>query len=425
MSQQLGTRAEIAGGSSASARSAPAELPAPTIAALWPLAGIFLAALLAYYPAYSEAYLFSDDWVFASEGSPADGFVPQGRPVLGLIFGLGPRLQDSLEPYRALRLVSVCGIAGLGCLLYGLLGWLLQERWQRLASRYCLIALPTFHVHSAFMACWSYAGPPPWPALPCSPSCEVGNLAGRRGCAFPGGRSRRDAGAFLAVYQPAGMWPAAVLLAFALRERPPITAAADGASSGASNSGASHSRMRTLLRDRSAADRVASYFVLYKLLIAWGGAGSMRRDGMASDWLGKLRWCAGDALWASLNCWDVYHPRWLGAAMAVLLGAGFMVYLRRRFAELRSSTASIAVMSMILRLSEPLLVVASLLTLSYLPNLAVAESYVTFRSQIVLSCAVGRCSLEHRIVGRREHIGCRPFAARLVAFEPARLAVAQ
>jgi hypothetical protein len=316
-----------------------------------------------FLPVLIASYAFSDDYPLLSA---ANGFAPtgwfhaivieiygsQGRPFAGLAVGLLFRAAGSIGNLSFVRLGAVIGIMGIAILLhFALVRAGIRSRAAALIA-VLVCSMPPFGVYAA----WATTSPCPYAAVlaGCASLVAVaaadahGKLATSRLLAAIGMMV-----ASLLVYQPAAMffW---VFFAIALIGVAP-----------------EHARGLRIVRSHvvTAAIALPIAFAVVKLSAT---IMTQPRSTLTHDPIGKIRWFLADPLYRALNLYELTPSRWLACMVAAIAAGGLLILFRRRCT---SPAMYIAI-------------AAALVPLTYFPNLVVAESWASYRSQVSLSALI-------------------------------------
>jgi len=339
------------------------------------LCGLAVLVLATYAPVYTQTYLATDDYAI-TEGAPAGYFLACGRPLQGLAYRLLPRAPDSLDGFRLFRLVATLGVVALATLLWYRLARLIPDKLTRLLAVVAIAALPPLQIVVAWVCCWPFV----FGALLAGLSaCLV--LDSGRATLQPLGDAFRLAAAAglhvaaLCVYQPAGMWFWTIVL---------IDALGAGTRSAGLWEPKQFRRMSIVL-----ACGLAHIALYYLLIRGWQSAADVEmigRGAATDDPLAKLVWFVNKPLVYGLSGWNLYQPFWFAFAAVPLLATGTGFAVRRQFLELRRRGCSAR--NAIGRVAAQAYWIAGLIPLAYLPNLAVAESAPSCRSEMALGTSL-------------------------------------
>ncbi len=314
-------------------------------------------------------YAFADDYTFLGgllQGGDTIVFaktVRDGRPVEGLLTLLTFGHMHGIADLRYQRLGGILGLVLLAWLLSRALARAGLDRRLALLVPLLICLLPPAQVYAA----WATAAYYPYAAA----LAGLAVVALERAAAHLSNRSRwwragvlwaSAAGlwlAALAIYQPAAMvfWLfAAVVLFIPDRPLPAIL-----------------KRLAVYLSTMGLLFvlDLALAKVVPPLLVAPGSIGAGRTQPV-QDTPQKFQWFLSGPLVDALNLAKLVPSRPLAVAVATLMCAGLLLYVR----------GGIRV-----RLAKLVLALA-LLPLSYTPNLVVAEDWGTYRTQIALSALV-------------------------------------
>ena len=283
-----------------------------------------------------------------------DAYAVNGRPVAGLLKTVLFSAAGTIDNLRYVRLVAVLGIVLLAMLLH----WALVRARLRspvaalLAVLVC--SMPAFQVDSS------------WATLATSPyAAALGGIASLRVAAAVDGPRRLVVGRLiggaaalivgLLVYQPAAMffW---VFLAVAL-----VGAASDPP------------RARRLIRGHLAVAVVALPvgYLAVKLGAHFIGNNTPNaaRNALTTDVVGKARWFFDQALYQSLNLFELVPNVWLATIFGAVAAGGLLLLIRRR-----AACPGLSVLAAV-----------CLVPLTALPNLVTDENVAWYRTQISIT----------------------------------------
>jgi hypothetical protein len=312
-------------------------------------------------------YAFLDDYPLLSTAvglgpSPwfgktvLDAYAVNGRPLAGLLVSSLFSAAGTIDDLRFVRLFAVAGIVALALILH----WALVRSGigSILAAFVAVLvcSMPAFQVYSS----WAVLCAVPYAAvlggsaslLAVSavdrPHLLVDRMVGATAALIAG----------LLIYQPAAMifW---VFLAVAL-------------------AGAAEKPSRALRLVYAhlgvAVVALAVGYLVVKLGVHFIGstAPNTARNNLTHDVVGKARWFFEQALYQSLNLFDLTPSAWLAAVVATVATVGLLLLIWRRAAR-------------------PLLYVAIavvLVPLSYLPSLATGENVAWYRTQPAITSLI-------------------------------------
>jgi hypothetical protein len=325
---------------------------------LFILLGLLLCIILTYYPVVTATYGFTDDYYDLQEAVMGGRnlwrhHVSEGRPLMGLMQVTLFPLAGTVAHLAWLRAINLAGLCVFASLLYLALGRLGFSNALAAAFSLGVAALPCFQICTAWAAmiaipfACAIAGSAAWLALTLG-----GNLK-------PTSRLLRGslAGAGLLVslmiYQPAGMFFWVVVAMSLLTSRQPTNAT-----------------VRKFLTCLAiGAGSIIAEFIVFKIGTACYGASDKQRAGLTPDVLGKAIWFLKKPLRNALNL-DALHPSLDFAIIAaILIVAGLLLYFAGSWKQ-RGAMLGVALI---------------LIPLSYLPNLAAADSYGPHRTQVALT----------------------------------------
>jgi hypothetical protein len=322
------------------------------------LLGLLLCIILTYYPVVTITYGFTDDYYDLQEALMGGGnlwrhHVSEGRPLMGLIHVTLLPLAgtvDHLAWVRAINLASLCVLATAIYLVLGRLGFS-----NALAAAFSLgiAALPCFQISTSWAAmiavpfACAIAGTAAWLALTLGGDLKPSTLLLRGGLACLG------LFVSLMIYQPAGMFFWVVVAMALLTLQQTINAT-----------------IRKFLNCLViSAGSIIAEFITLKIGTACYGPSDEQRAGLTRNVLGKVIWFLKKPLRNGLNL-DALHPSFDFAIIAaILIVAGLLLYFAGTWKQ-RGVMLGIALV---------------LIPLSYLPNLAAADSYGPHRTQVALT----------------------------------------
>jgi hypothetical protein len=323
------------------------------------LLGLMLCVVALYYPVLTTTYGFTDDYYDLQDGSLGGHNlwrhqVSEGRPLMGLtqlvLFPMAGRA-DHLGWLRAINLASLCVLAGAIYFTFQGAGFA-----SLLAAAFSLgiAALPCFQICTA----WAAMVAIPLAAVIAGVAASVPLSLARDW--QDGSHMFRYCVAFLLllasllVYQPAAMffWVYVAISLLTMRQ----------------GIGTIFHRFSRCLAVFTGSIIVG--FFIFKLGTACYGASDPERAGLTRDVLGKAAWFIRLPLRNALNLDTLYHPkRYLAVVAALFAGSGLLLFFAGSWKQ-RASKLGIALV---------------LIPLSYLPNLAAADSYGPHRTQVALT----------------------------------------
>ena len=322
------------------------------------LLGLLLCVIVTYYPVVRATYGFTDDYYDLQDALMGGHnlwrhHVSEGRPIMGImhvvLFPLAGTV-DHLGWLRAINLASLCVLASAIYFALCRLGFA-----SALAAAFSLglAALPCFQICTA------------WAAMIAVPSaCAIAGVAAwvaltLRGDLKPTTRLLRGGLAGVAllvslmIYQSAGMFFWVVVAMSLLTVRQTVNTAIHKFSSCLAISVGS----------------IIAEFITFKIGTACYGASDEQRAGLTRDVLGKAIWFLRRPLRNALNL-DVLHPSLDFAIIAAVFIVGGLVLCFAGSWKQRGEMLGIALV---------------LIPLSYLPNLAAADSFGPHRTQVALT----------------------------------------
>jgi hypothetical protein len=313
------------------------------------LLGLLLCVIVTYYPVVRATYGFTDDYYDLQDALMGGHnlwrhHVSEGRPLMGIMHVALLPLAGTVNHLgwlRAINLASLCVLAGV--IYYSLcqLGFT-----SALAAAFSLgvATLPCFQICAAWAAmiavpfAAAIAGGAAWLALMLGGDLKPTARLLRAGLACAALLVS------LMIYQPAGMFFWVVVAISLLTSRRTVN---------------------TTIRKFSfcvaiGAGSIIAEFVVFKTGMACYGASDEQRAGLTRDVLGKAIWFLRKPLRNALD---------FAIIAAVFIVGGLVIYFAGSWKQ-RTATFGIAL---------------ALLPLSYLPNLAVADSYGPHRTQVALT----------------------------------------
>jgi hypothetical protein len=322
-----------------------------------PAAIVPIASFVMYLPVVIVPYAFMDDYSNMGDRHGLGGELWElsmrgGRPIGGLLLIGAYSATPDIDALRLVRLASLLAVAALGALLYFALRRGGVSRWLSTGISVSIISLPSIQVWVS------------WAVLFVAPIAALlsGVAALRASSAFglPPGRAtgrRVEATAVLLiallVYQPAAMFFWVFLAIDTLRPSERFGRAARKIAAGVGVGGAA----------------MALSFVAVKLGQHFYGSLQVDRSRLTQDIAGKLRWFVDEALVNALNLFDLTPTPRLAEAVAIVSLLGIALLHREKGWE-AFGFVGISLL---------------LVPLAYLPNLAVEESWASYRSLGALS----------------------------------------
>lgn len=329
------------------------------------------AIFLTYSSAVWSAYLFTDDYLFG-ENFDRTFFTNSGRALQGWAFQLLPSPTGDLTIYRPFRAVAAAALAGLCGLMYWHLRSWNADRRLNLAAALLLAALPSSQILVGWLTCWTN--------LPAALASACAATLTLNAFLRPWRRWRHWAClavalalhvAALFVYQPAAMWFWVPVL-FPLLSDKYLT-----------DSRRRHAVWAGMLWGLVG---VGCFFVFFKLQMSLSGVQPSARTALATNWCQKLSFFLEYPLVRGLGLWEIYHGKGVAGAIALTIGWGALASARRLSRATAARGADIAAARRLML--EKGVLVAGILALSYLPCLATAENWPSFRSLTALTAVV-------------------------------------
>jgi hypothetical protein len=324
--------------------------------------------LLCYSPVLSRTYAFCDDFYYLARSLRAPDWLSavmreallQGRPFDGLILDFSFLCLHRVSDLVLLRLAGIFGAACLAFVSYKLL---LKADWPRVQSfclALCLVTLPPFQVYIS----WAVAAPHIFSALAAYFAVRLGQTAGQRT-----GRLRfftlagAIASMFLAVglYQPSAMfyWLFAAMIFFKRTEN-----------SARVQFFKQEARFSLMLLVVFAGACLLEMGVFESSKRYFGTAAVLpQRSHLTTHIAAKINWFINGPLVDALNFHRLQPSHKMACLIALFLAVGLFLYCKGNLYQ-RLMQISLA---------------ACLVPLSYLPNLAIAEDFVTYRTEAGLT----------------------------------------
>jgi hypothetical protein len=321
----------------------------------------FVLIAACYLPVLNPNYAVSDDFYhLARSMRVSDWFsslmmvtLLQGRPLDGLLLGLGLSNFHAIGNFVALRLAGIIGAAALAFCSYLLLvkcGW---QRVQAFCMAICFVTVPAFQVFVS----WSIAALYVFPAFGAYYSVVLAErslhldrirkwiaLTAACLCLFLA----------LSLYQPSSMffWLFVSIFAFSARDKPINTKMLFAMLTVFAVS---------VILDVATFDLAKHYFGTASVL--------PQRSHFSTDVVAKIRWFVCGPLVDALNFSRLQPSSKLAMLNFWCIAVGLLFYFRGGMVQ------------KILNTSMALLFIP----LTYLPNLAIAENFVTYRTQAALT----------------------------------------
>jgi hypothetical protein len=339
----------------------------------WAAAALFSIAVAAYLPAVQGYYLHTDDYFWSSWGgfscrSVLNFFYLAGRPLAGPLFS-AEGLVSTLSAMNMLRFISLMNVALIAMLMYRWFAVWTSDRWFSLALSGIIITLPPFQANVAFASTAPYG-------LAITVALMALHYVRRAEVATDLRRSSRLCAAAVllltvsfAIYQPAGVFFAAMLMAPALFTD--------------TNGFWKSSRWRMVMYGGVLAAGMVAYFLLMRLAYWYwapplGGKYDMRA--MVSDYFGRLEWFLRGVLYEVANFWQLFPS----VANAVLTASIVAIAIALDFWVARSQRVPMRASDFLTKY----VIVATLVPLSYLPSLASSNPSLEYRTYGAIAAAV-------------------------------------
>jgi hypothetical protein len=316
--------------------------------------------LLSYSPVWRTDYASADDFsvlahrLLGMMAAQQILSIAGGRPTDALLTSFALAFVNRIEDLRCLRLVSVIGITLLAwslCQTLRKAGW---DIWASVSLALIICTMPAFQQYAA----WVVLAFAPFAAL-----CAGGAVSFAEQSFAESRRLRKwtlAAGASLlelialTIYQPAAMffWVFAALVLFKPGRTLPDFF------------------RRVLWHGSVMGVGLVLGFATYKLGLAfYGHKLAPLRSALVTDVVEKIYWFIHEPLLTALNLANLVPRGWLAGCVALFITGGLAGYFQGTAKE---------------RLGQSL-VAFFFLPLSYLPNLVVAESWASYRTQVALT----------------------------------------
>jgi hypothetical protein len=311
-----------------------------------------LAALIAYFPAVVVPYAYMDDYfVLAWRDGLGGGFFKTatsfGRPLHAVLLRATFGLTTDIDSLRLVRLVSLVGVALFAVLLYYALRRAGAPPWLSAGACISVVTLASFQIYVA----WAAIGEVPYVAA----LAGLAWLCLRSGIGLPRQRALLrlgGAGALLLcallAYQPAAMffW---VFAAIDLL-RPDV-------------------RLRHATQVFGVALGVAAVAIFFayaavRVGVHFYGGATSGRTVLVHDLVAKVRWFWNEPLVNSFSMFGLLPSVSVAIAVAALAAGGLLLL------HAESGREAFGFLGLAI----------CLVPLSYLPNLAVAEQFASYRS---------------------------------------------
>lgn len=326
-----------------------------------------VAAFACYAPVLSPGYAVSDDFYHLARTMRASDWYPtllattnlQGRPLDGLLLATVLPFMKTVSDFAYLRFVALLGVAGVALCSYFLL---VRFGWHRAHAAFLsviFISIPAFQV----LVSWSIASLYIFPAIGSYFAVWFGLKGLNEEFKRPTRIAYAGAGVIslflaLSLYQPTSMffWLFVAITIFNDASFTRKTA---------------RRAILMLVIFGAAAVLNLAYFECAKAII---GTASLlpQRSHLVTDLGNKLQWFLSEPLKEALNLNRLQPSSKMAGTVALLLGVGLMLFFRGNF----------------LMRAAQLLMAVSLIVLSYLPNLAIAENFGTYRTQAGLEVLI-------------------------------------
>jgi hypothetical protein len=328
----------------------------------------FLAAAFACYaPVLSPGYAVSDDFYHLARTMRANDWYStlltttnlQGRPLDGLLLGAVLPLMKTVSDFAYLRFVALLGVAGVSLCAYSLL---VRFGWQRAHAALLSVIFTTIPAFQVLVS-WSIASLYIFPAIGAYFAVWFGLKGLNEDLKRPAKIGYVCAAVIslflaLSLYQPTAMfyWLFVAITIFndSAFTRETVKRAI---------------LMMVIFGLASALD--LAYFEGAKTIL---GTASLlpQRSHLVTDVGNKLQWFVSEPLKEALNFNRLQPSPKMAGIVALFLTAGLTLSFRG---------------SVLIRVAQ-LALAGSLVVLSYLPNLAIAENFGTYRTQAGLEVLI-------------------------------------
>jgi hypothetical protein len=326
-----------------------------------------VAAFACYAPVLSPGYAVSDDFYHLARTMRASDWYStllattnlQGRPLDGLLLGFVLPLMKTVSDFAYLRFISLLGVAGVALCSYFLL---VRFGWRRAHAAFLSViftSIPAFQV----LVSWSIASLYIFPAIGAYFAVWFGLKGLNEDLKRPVKIAYVGAAVIslflaLSLYQPTSMfyW---LFVAITLFNDSAFT-----------RETGKRAILMLVIFGLAAALNLA-YFEGAKAVI---GTASLlpQRSHLVTDIGNKVHWFVSEPLKEALNLNRLQASPKMAATLAFFLAGGLTLFFRG---------------SILMRAAQ-LLLAFSLIVLSYLPNLAIAENFGTYRTQAGLEVLI-------------------------------------
>jgi hypothetical protein len=311
-----------------------------------------LAALAAYLPAIVVPYAFMDDyyvlaWREGLEGEFFKTATSFGRPLHAVFLGGTFALASDIDSLRLVRLVSLIGVMALAVLLYEALRRAELDRWFATGVCITVVSLASFQVYVS----WAAIGEAPFVAILAGlAALRLQSSFGLQGRAalIRWAQATVLLLAALLTYQPAAMFFWVFVVIDVLRPGRRLGEASRRLAAGLAVAAAA-------LFVSYAALRVGVHF--------YGGAFAGRTN-LVHDLVSKARWFWNEPIVNSFGLFGLLPAASVALAGVIVAVAGIASLHAERGREALGFVG----------------LAALLVPLSYLPNLAIAEEFASYRS---------------------------------------------
>lgn len=321
--------------------------------------------LLCYLPVLHSSYAFADDYYYLARSLRASDWLSavmreallQGRPFDGLAIDLSFSCLHNVADLVYLRLI---GIAGATCVAFCSYHLLVKAGWQKFQSfclSLCFVTVPAFQV---FLS-WSVAASHVLPAIAAYIAILCADISTRQN--RPANLSSLSAAIvamFFAVgfYQPSAMlfWLFAAILLFSNNDKAAV-------------GNRQPKLLITLLAVFAAAS--ALEIGIFEWAKHYFGTASVlpQRSHFTTHFATKINWFIHGPLVDALNFSRLQPSGRLAICLLSLITLGLFFYFKGNSLKRLLQVAS----------------AASLIPLSFLPNLAISENFCTYRTQAAIT----------------------------------------
>lgn len=329
----------------------------------------FLALLfLCYSPVLSRQYAFADDFHYLAQSIRATGWpsdvmrqaLLQGRPFDGLALDLAFLCIHRVSDLVWLR---VAGIIGASCVALCSYVLLLKTGWPKVQSfclSFCFVTIPSFQVYISWAVAASHVFPACAACLAAMLTASAQSRTGKSKVVFLISACTLMFFA-IGLYQPSAMffWLFAAILTFGTR-----------VVKSANRDLKQHAKLFAWLLLVFGGACVLELIVFESAKHCFGTASLLPQRSHLTTHIGaKIGWFIQGPLVDALNFYKLQPSVKVACVVFSFIVIGQMLYFTGKFYE-RSIQVALALL---------------LIPLSYLPNLAIAEDFVTYRTEAGLA----------------------------------------